>query len=140
MRSIDGGGLHRAIRESKRPYILVNFWATFCKPCLAEIPDLISVNRDSTLGVEVLLVSIDDIEKEMVPGLGDHLQQLGVDFESLHINTEDAFRFIEGHYPGWNSTIPLNFVFSQDGRLIAQTGLTDHSEVMMIVNHDKRFN
>ncbi|MEZ4687305.1 MAG: TlpA disulfide reductase family protein [Bacteroidia bacterium] len=139
IRSADEAGLHRAIRESVRPYVLVNFWATFCKPCKAEIPDLVKVQKDSALGMEVLLVSLDDIEEGTTESLGQALQPLGVDFESLHLMPEEAYRFIQGHFPGWNSTIPLNFIFTSDGRLVTQTGLTDYSELRMIVDEDRRF-
>jgi thiol-disulfide isomerase/thioredoxin len=122
-----------------KPYVLVNFWATFCKPCKAEIPDLVRAKKDTSLGIDVLLVSLDDIEKGETGPLSSALQPLGVDFESLHLSPEEAYRFIEGHFPGWNSTIPLNFIFSSDGRLITQTGLTDYSELRMILDEDRRF-
>ena len=91
------------------------------------------------MGVDVLLVSLDDIEKGETEPLGKALQPLGVDFESLHLMPEEAYRFIQGHFPGWNSTIPLNFIFTSDGRLVTQTGLTDYSELRMIVDEDRRF-
>ena len=117
----------------------INFWATFCKPCKAEIPDLVQVQKDSSLGLEVLLVSLDDIEEGNTSVLGETLQPLGVDFESMHLSPEQAYRFIEGHYPGWNSTIPLNFIFTSEGRLVTHTGLTDYSELRMILDEDRRF-
>ena len=39
---------------------VVNFWATFCKPCIAEIPDFIKiVEKYKTQKVKLLLVSLD---------------------------------------------------------------------------------
>jgi thiol-disulfide isomerase/thioredoxin len=39
---------------------VVNFWATFCKPCIAEIPDFIRiVEKYKTKKVKLLLVSLD---------------------------------------------------------------------------------
>ena len=48
--------LEKTIKESKTP-LIVNFWATFCKPCLEEMPyfqELAKKNR-----VSLLLVSLD---------------------------------------------------------------------------------
>lgn len=84
-------------------------------------------------------MSLDDIEKGNTSILGKSLQPLGVDFESLHLAPDQAYRFIEGHYPGWNNTIPLNFVFTSEGRLVTHTGLTDYSELRMILDEDRRF-
>ncbi|HKZ67747.1 MAG TPA: TlpA disulfide reductase family protein [Chitinophagaceae bacterium] len=51
--------LEKIIAESKTP-LIINFWATFCKPCMEEIPHFQKLEkkyRDS--GVKLLLVSLD---------------------------------------------------------------------------------
>lgn len=51
--------LETIIKESKTPMI-VTFWATFCKPCMQEIPYFQSaVARHKKDGVKLLLVSLD---------------------------------------------------------------------------------
>lgn len=51
--------LERIIKESKTP-LIVNFWATFCKPCLEEIPYFLSaVDKHKKDSVRILLVSMD---------------------------------------------------------------------------------
>ena len=40
--------------------LVINFWATFCKPCVAEIPSFISItDKYKAAGVKLLLVSLD---------------------------------------------------------------------------------
>jgi thiol-disulfide isomerase/thioredoxin len=39
--------------------VLVNFWATWCEPCLLELPSLIQLHHDQP-GLVILAVSIDD--------------------------------------------------------------------------------
>lgn len=51
--------LQEIIRESKKP-LIVNFWATFCVPCVQEIPwfqDLVKMHRNDS--INLLLVSLD---------------------------------------------------------------------------------
>ncbi len=48
---------------------VVNFWATWCQPCLREMPDLISLAKDmKDQGVAVVAVSTMDVETERVEG------------------------------------------------------------------------
>ena len=48
------------IAESKDEVLVINFWATFCKPCVAEIPFFIStVEKYKSSKVALLLVSLD---------------------------------------------------------------------------------
>src|ERR1043165_9875152 len=48
--------LEKTIKESKTP-LIVNFWATFCKPCIEEIPYFQELAKKN--GVKLLLVSLD---------------------------------------------------------------------------------
>jgi len=44
--------------------VLVNFWATWCPPCLEEIPVFLSLRKEyAAAGFEVLGISIDDVSK-----------------------------------------------------------------------------
>ncbi len=51
--------LESYIRESKKP-LVVNFWATFCKPCVEEIPYIQhTIEKKHHKEIELLLVSLD---------------------------------------------------------------------------------
>ena len=53
------GELEKYIKESEKP-LVVNFWATFCAPCVHEIPYFKSTIQDKYAGsVELILVSLD---------------------------------------------------------------------------------
>ena len=51
--------LEKTIKESKTP-LVVNFWATFCKPCVAEIPYFQeAIKKYKKDSIRLLLVSLD---------------------------------------------------------------------------------
>lgn len=51
--------LEKDIAESKGP-LIINFWATFCKPCMAEIPHFLKLqSKYEKNGLKVLFVSLD---------------------------------------------------------------------------------
>jgi peroxiredoxin len=59
VRRVDGGKLQLATLRREGP-VLLDFWATWCKPCLASLPELEALHRRfAARGVSVVGVSID---------------------------------------------------------------------------------
>ena len=89
--------------------VLVNFWATWCPPCVAEMPSLERLHR--TLGPEglvILGVSEDEDEK----AAADFVQRLGLSFpipRDTGAHTAAAYR---------TTGYPESFVVDRDGSLL----------------------
>ncbi len=70
----------KKLSEIKGKVILINFWATWCGPCIREMPSLDRLYREyKTRGLEVVAVSVDDEPENRVPKF---FEKLGVSFES----------------------------------------------------------
>ncbi len=55
-------GTDQSLSQYKGRIIVLNFWATFCEPCRAEMPDLALIqNEYAALGVQVIGASTDEI-------------------------------------------------------------------------------
>ncbi len=52
------GKVHR-LADYKGKWVLVNFWATWCPPCLEEIPDLVAMHEDRKNNLVVIGVAMD---------------------------------------------------------------------------------
>jgi thiol-disulfide isomerase/thioredoxin len=61
----DINGKNHALSDYKGRWVLVNFWATWCPPCLKEIPDLVSL-YESRKDLIVIGVAIDEADPDLV--------------------------------------------------------------------------
>ena len=65
--TLDGGQF--GAEQVAGKIVLVDFWATWCPPCVAELPDLAAVaERFAPQGLRVLAVSVDGTAPGEVPG------------------------------------------------------------------------
>lgn len=97
---------HINFKEFKGEVILVNFWATWCPPCIAEMPSLQSLYNDYGTKVRFVFVSNEDPSKVS-------------NFLSNNDFTLPVFR--EGS-PTPNEmqskSIPATFVIDRDGKIV----------------------
>ncbi len=62
-----------ALHDLKGEVVVLNFWATWCPPCVEEMPSLVAMQRQlKDKGVQVLAVSIDVDQKAYEKFLKDH--------------------------------------------------------------------
>ena len=103
--------LENTISSNDSELLVINFWATYCKPCVAEIPDLIRVcNKQKN--VKLLLVSLDD--KSMFPKkLNRFVQKHHFKTNLLWLNETDANYFCPKIDPSWNGTIPATLIIDK---------------------------
>ena len=65
----DMNGKTITLASLKGKVAVLNFWATWCPPCRAEIPDFVEFyNANSSKGLEILGVSVDTNTASQVPG------------------------------------------------------------------------
>ncbi|HWZ58039.1 MAG TPA: TlpA disulfide reductase family protein [Gemmatimonadaceae bacterium] len=99
---------NRRMNDYRGSVVLLSVWATWCKPCIVEMPSIERLYQDyGPRGLKVVAVSIDD------PGTDDVIrafaQQHGLTFEILH----DPTGAIEKDYQ--TTGVPETFVIGRDG-------------------------
>ena len=67
LETLDGLEIKVAEKFIKKKLILINFWATWCPPCIKEIPDLIQVGKKFENEIEVIFVSVDANPAKVIP-------------------------------------------------------------------------
>ena len=103
--------LENVISSNDSEMLVINFWATYCKPCVTEIPDLIRVCHEKK-NVKLILVSLDD--KSMFPKkLNRFVQKHHFKTNLLWLNETDANYFCPKIDPSWNGTIPATLIIDK---------------------------
>jgi len=67
LETLDGKKVEVADKLVKKKLILVNFWATWCPPCIKEIPDLLNLKKKFEKDIEIIFVSVDANPTKAIP-------------------------------------------------------------------------
>ncbi len=103
---------------------VVNFWATWCEPCIEELPAFEAINQEyKNQKFKMLLVSLDfnkQKEKKLIPFIINHHLKAKV----LHLNDPDANAWIEKVDANWSGSIPATLVFTKNKRVFFEQSFT----------------
>ena len=98
---------------------LVNFWATWCGPCIVEIPDLIEVqSKYERFGFSVIGISIDDPTAPGQPPrnlVGNFAVQYGMNYPV--VMTRPGGYLVESQY-GEVNAIPTTFLVDRNNNIV----------------------
>lgn len=107
---VDETGLTQTLNQHQGKLILVNLWATWCAPCLREIPELQQLKQQyANKNIAIVPISIDEEIKEVRPFLNKH----GFKNYSTWL---DPDKNIEQIIPA--NVVPATYVFDAKGNLI----------------------
>ena len=101
----------RALRLSdyKGKVVLLNFWATWCPPCRAEMPDLIKMQREyGRKGLQVIGITY---PPEVIKEVRQFIRKLGVNYPIALGTKETKALFDE------TETLPLTVVIDRQGNV-----------------------
>jgi thiol-disulfide isomerase/thioredoxin len=107
VRDLDGRELSSASLRGK--VVILNFWATWCPPCRAEIPDLVALQEKYRDHLVVIGVSEDEAGPEIVRQFAT---QHKINYPIVMMTPE-----LEKMFPGI-SALPTSFILDRDSRIV----------------------
>ena len=117
IRPIGAEQLRAVVAEHRGQVLLVNLWATWCSPCLKEIPDLMrleATHRDR--GLQLIAVAMDDpaaLESQVIP-FRDRTFPAWQTYQRAEADMDTLVSVID---PAWNEILPTSYLIGRDGNL-----------------------
>tara|TARA_E500000331_G_scaffold346107_1_gene384527 strand:- start:331 stop:831 length:501 start_codon:yes stop_codon:yes gene_type:complete len=65
LKKLDGTSVN--LRNISNNYLIINFWATWCPPCIKEIPDLLEIQEKFKDKIKLVFISIDSSPEKVIP-------------------------------------------------------------------------
>jgi thiol-disulfide isomerase/thioredoxin len=114
---VDESGYQHLIAAGKGQVLVADFWATWCIPCRAEMPQLVGLEaRYRARGVRLITVSCDEPEQE--GGALDFVRKNRVPQPAYIKRAKNDEKFINAIDPKWSGALPGLFVYDRQGRLV----------------------
>ena len=113
---VDAEGLKKTVAGLKGKVVFVNFWATWCAPCVAEFPDIVKLyQKYHAKGLEVVAVSFDMEAPTALP----FLDRQKADFINLWKSPKQEDNdFMTGFDKDCLGALPVSWLFDQKGKRI----------------------
>jgi peroxiredoxin len=134
---IDQEGIQQLTRQRNGKILLLNFWATWCQPCVDEFPDLVKISREfDRTKYEVVGISLDDPED--IQKVLSFIRKNNVPFKVQVASVDNTDAFINSLNESWNGAIPATFIYDTSGHLkyfsIGSKSFARFKEALVSVN------
>lgn len=125
------------LRKNNDTIYVINFWATWCRPCIEEIPFIEQIHNDQFSDpVKVILVSLDfknQIDSKLIP----FLNQQTIKSEVVVLDDPDANSWIDKVDPRWSGAIPATIIYKREKKIFFGEGFENYETVRNILTDFK---
>jgi thiol-disulfide isomerase/thioredoxin len=114
---------------------VVNFWATWCKPCIEELPFFENCNQKYKENkVKIILVNLDFNSKFdllVIP----FIQKRKMESKVIHLTDTDSNTWINKVDSAWSGAIPATVLIKNGNKAFFKEGTVTQTELEEIINN-----
>lgn len=135
LRLISAAQLRGVLAAERGRVVVLNLWATWCAPCLREIPDLVRLEQQfAPRGLVLIGVAMDEpdeLDTRVAPFRQKYFPQFRTYLRAEH--EIDAIASVVD--PAWNEVLPTTYLIGRDGRLLRRVqGAKTHDEFSKLIS------
>jgi len=117
LEKIDAQGVRTLARNPGKKYRLINVWATWCGPCVEELPELVTVNRMYRRRpfelITINMNSLDDSTHVLAT-----LKKCHASCRNLQFDSDDHDALAEALDPKWGGPLPYTVLIAPGGKVV----------------------
>jgi peroxiredoxin/thiol-disulfide isomerase/thioredoxin len=118
LEEIDIEGVKDLIKNSSSGKVrLINFWATWCGPCITEFPDLVIIDR-MYRGRSFELITISTDKQERKPDALSFLRTQEASNKNYIFSDDDVYKLIESVGNDWQGALPFTLLIEPGGKIL----------------------
>jgi thiol-disulfide isomerase/thioredoxin len=117
---IDDAGIQALLKNDTKNVRLINVWATWCGPCVTEMPEFVDMNRMyRRREFEFITLSADKPDKK--ERAHEMLKKMQASSKNYIYNSADQYKLIEAIDPKWQGALPYTLLIAPGGKVLYRT-------------------
>lgn len=127
-------GLKPRLHHQNDTTYVVNFWATWCKPCIKEMPAFQKLNRQfADRPFKLLLVSL-DFPSQIDSRLKPYLRENDIRAEVVVLDDPDSNSWISRVSEQWSGALPGTLIYKRNSRQFYEKTFEYHELEKLVIN------
>jgi thiol-disulfide isomerase/thioredoxin len=138
LEEIDVQGIKELIKNSSSGKVrLINFWATWCGPCITEFPDLAIIDR-MYRGRSFEFISVSADKQARKTDALNFLRKQEASNKNYIFNDDDVYKLIEAAGNDWQGVLPFTIIIEPGGTVLyKKQDMIDPLEVKKLIVDSK---
>jgi thiol-disulfide isomerase/thioredoxin len=124
--------LEKAVLSDANTIYVVNFWATWCAPCVKELPHFEKLNLENRK-IKVVLVSL-DFKNQYDSKLLPFVKNRKINSEVVLLTDKDYNTWLSMVDKDWSGSIPATLIIKNDKKFFAERIFSNYEELSEYVN------